>query len=45
MRNRISNNGTGFNGAVDRRDINPGCDANVWCGNTFRTADPARTTG
>ena len=45
MRNRILNNDTGFNGVFDLRDVNPGCDANVWSGNTYRTAEPACTTG
>ena len=45
MRNRILNNETGFNQVFDLRDVNPGCDNNVWSGNTFRTADPACTTG
>lgn len=45
MRNRILNNDTAFNGVFDLRDVNPGCDANVWSGNTYRTAEPACTTG
>lgn len=43
--NRILGNRTGFNGTFDLHDLNPGCDANVWSGNTYRTADPACTTG
>lgn len=43
--NRILGNRTGFNGRLDLHDLNPGCDANVWSANTFRTAEPACTTG
>ncbi|HET9443740.1 MAG TPA: right-handed parallel beta-helix repeat-containing protein [Acidimicrobiales bacterium] len=43
--NRLLANRTGFNGGLDLHDFNPGCDANVWLGNTFGTADPACTTG
>ena len=43
--NRIIANRTGFNRLFDLHDFNPGCDANVWSRNTYRTAEPPCTRG
>ncbi len=43
--NRIIANRTGFNRVFDLHDFNPGCDANVWSRNTYRTAEPPCTRG
>ena len=43
--NRLVQNQAARNKEFDLNDLNPSCDANVWSGNTFGTADPVCTTG
>ncbi len=42
--NQILRNDTGGNGTFDLHDSNPGCDANVWRGNRYHTANQPCTT-
>ena len=44
LQNRILTNRTGKNQEFDLHDFHPTCDANVWQGNTYETADPPCTT-
>ena len=43
--NRIVGNRTGDNALFDLHDLNPGCDNNLWRGNSYDTAEPPCTTG
>ena len=44
MDNILSANRALGNGVFDLYDSNPGCDHNLWSGNTFGTAEPSCTT-
>lgn len=44
LANQILTNKTGGNLIFDLQDFNPDCDANVWRGNMYQTANPPCTT-